>query len=71
MSFGFGSSATCTGVAVIGSERAETRPDVFTSYKLDCLVLSEVTGDRMIVLELEDSKAEIARFWDIDPIVQE
>jgi hypothetical protein len=71
MSFGFCPSASRTGVAVIGSEGAETRPDIFTSYKLDCLVLSEVTGDRMIVLELEDSKVEIVGVWDINPIVQE
>jgi hypothetical protein len=71
MSFGFGSSASHTGVAVIGSEGAETGPDVFTSYKFNCLVLSEVTRDRMIVLELEDSKMEIVGVRDINPIVQE
>jgi hypothetical protein len=71
MSFGFRPSACGTGVAVIGSEGAETGPDIFMSYKFDCLVLSEVTGDRMIMLELEDSKAEIVGVQDIDPIVQE
>jgi hypothetical protein len=71
MSFGFRSSTRRTRVAVIGSERAETGPDVFASYKFDCLVLSEVTGDRMIVLELEDSKAEIVGVQNINPIVQE
>jgi hypothetical protein len=70
MSFGFRSSASRTGVAVICSEQAESGPDVFASYTFDCLVLSEVTGDRVIVLELEDSKAEIVGVRDINPIVQ-
>jgi hypothetical protein len=39
MSFGFRSSACSTGVAVIGSEGAETGPDVFASCTVSSIVL--------------------------------
>ena len=65
----FGSHTDSTGFAVLFDEFSESRPSVFTSNKVDCLVLTRMSREYVIMFETENAESEIVRVGDVDEIV--
>src|ERR1700678_1060104 len=65
----FGLHADSTRFAVLLDEFTESRPGIFMSNEINCLVLTRVSGKYVIVFETENAESEIVRVGDIDEIV--
>ena len=71
----FGMGRNCSALVGIGPEEVgmfwsiTSGPDVFTSDEFDGLVLTDLTGEDMVVLVSEDSEAEVVSVRDIDAVV--
>ena len=59
-------SACCTGLAVIHYEFLEFGPGVFPLDKTQCLVLSEMSRERVVVLISENSESEVIGIGNVD-----
>ena len=64
-----GMSAASAGLTKFPNKAAECGPGVISADELKCLVTTEVASKWVIVLVLEDPKAEEVGVWYIDAVV--
>ena len=56
----------CTSFAVVPHECADLWPGVFLANHFQCLVLTEVTSEYMVVLVSQDAESEVFSVGDPD-----
>jgi hypothetical protein len=70
VTLGFGSEASRIRLAEWLDKISESGPDILSAYKLDCFVLSEVSGDGVVMLVLEYMEAEVVDVRNVDSFVE-
>ena len=66
----FQSTAISTRITIVFDEGLHSRPGILTPDEVQCLVLSEVSQDQMVVLVPENLQLKIRNIRNIDPIVE-
>ena len=67
---GFGSETLYTGLAIIVDEVSDVGPRIFAMNEVQCLILTGVTGEDVVMLSLNDVQTEVLVVRDIDTFVQ-
>ena len=63
--------ASSTGFNIRLNGTLELRPNIFSMDEFECVVLSEMSRDWVIVFVLQDSKSKVANIRDVNTFVQE
>ena len=66
----FRSTAISTRITIVFDEGSHSGPGILTSDEVQCLVLSEVSRDWMVMLVLENLQPKIRKIRNIDPVVE-
>ena len=65
MPLGFGSHTSCTRFTIFLDKFVESRPGIIAADEVNCLILTGMSGEDMVMLVAENSELEVIGIGDI------